>query len=493
MRLFSRTALVVAVLGIIFGGYSITSAQGNLSKDTVFKGKNNKTLYYYSEDGKRYVFPNEKTYKSWYNDFNNVVEIDDSELGTIPLGGNVRYKPGSFLVKITTDPKVYAVSGNGRLRWVKTEALARALYGDNWNLLIDDVPDAFFVNYVIDEPIDDETEFDPADEEDSIPTIDINRKALKRAIKFVQTRDRNCENLERQYNKLRDRLAEVGVELNDLGDDFINTCVNNTDDEDSDEDDNVVIGDKQVRICHIVDKRPLKLQTLIVSKSAVRGHLRHGDKLGRCHSDDDDDDSDDDDQQDTTAPTISSKSVDTDVTEATITWVTNEEATSAVSYAMTSLNATSTTPTTKTNGTLVKNHSVELTNLTASTTYYFIVHSKDAAGNTATSTEMTFTTDEEIVVDNTAPIISSILATPTSTAATITWTTNEAATSKVTFADVDLGSASTTDMVSESAFVTSHQIELTGLATSTQYFFKVESKDESGNTAESSQESFITS
>ena len=57
------------------------------------------------------------------------------------------------MVKIQTDPKVYAVARGGILRWVKTESLAKLLYGDTWNTQIDDVSDALFTNYTIGEPI----------------------------------------------------------------------------------------------------------------------------------------------------------------------------------------------------------------------------------------------------------------------------------------------------------------------------------------------------
>lgn len=104
-------------------------------------------VYYVGGDGKRYVFPNEKTYKTWYADFSSVQTITDAELASMPIGGNVTYKPGIRMVKITTDPKVYAVDAHGALRWVSSEAVAIALYGANWNQMIDDVPDAFFTNY----------------------------------------------------------------------------------------------------------------------------------------------------------------------------------------------------------------------------------------------------------------------------------------------------------------------------------------------------------
>jgi hypothetical protein len=89
-------------------------------------------VYYLGDDGKRYVFPNESTYKSWYSDFSGVVTVSSDELASYPLGANVVVRPGTKLVKITTDPKVYTVEPNGSLRWIQTEADATALYGANW-------------------------------------------------------------------------------------------------------------------------------------------------------------------------------------------------------------------------------------------------------------------------------------------------------------------------------------------------------------------------
>ena len=106
-------------------------------------------VYYVGANGRRYVFPNEKTYKTWYSDFSTVQVVTDAELAAMPIGGNATYKPGVKMVKIQTDPKVYAVDANGTLRWVQTEALATELYGASWNTMIEDVPDAFFVNYTI--------------------------------------------------------------------------------------------------------------------------------------------------------------------------------------------------------------------------------------------------------------------------------------------------------------------------------------------------------
>ncbi|MFH1099236.1 MAG: S8 family peptidase [Candidatus Uhrbacteria bacterium] len=114
-------------------------------------------VYVIGSDGKRYVFPDNQTFRSWYADAGSVQRVPDAVLAAFPLGGLIIIRPGTFLVKITTDPKVYAVElptprsgqGGGHLRWVSDETTARVLYGDNWAKRVVDVPDGFFVAYSV--------------------------------------------------------------------------------------------------------------------------------------------------------------------------------------------------------------------------------------------------------------------------------------------------------------------------------------------------------
>lgn len=106
-------------------------------------------VYYYGSDMKRYVFPNEATFFSWFMDFSSVKVISDAELAAVQIGGNMTIRPGTKLVKITTDPKVYAVTKCGTLHWVESESVAVSLFGSNWARRVVDVPDAFFVNYSV--------------------------------------------------------------------------------------------------------------------------------------------------------------------------------------------------------------------------------------------------------------------------------------------------------------------------------------------------------
>jgi hypothetical protein len=83
-------------------------------------------------------------------------------------------------------------------------------------------------------------------------------------------------------------------------------------------------------------------------------------------------------------------------------------------------------------------------------------------------------------VDSTPPVISSISAVPTTTSATILWTTDEAATTRVNYgtspSNLNLSATNATP-------VTAHTINLTGLGAHTTYFYRVTSVDASTNSA----------
>lgn len=111
------------------------------------------TVYCLLSGPYRLVFPNEATYQSWYADYSVIELITPENLTEYQLIGNVTMKAGS-LVKIQTDPRTYLVTDSlGTLRWIPTEERAKGLFGDAWATLIRDVPDAFFTDYRVGEPI----------------------------------------------------------------------------------------------------------------------------------------------------------------------------------------------------------------------------------------------------------------------------------------------------------------------------------------------------
>lgn len=134
-----------------------------------------RTVYYVGKNGKRYAFPNEKIFKTWYVNFKSVQVLKIDEISKMPLGGVVTNRPGIKLVKFDTDAKVYAVSRGGVLRWVKSEATAKQLYGDKWNKQIDDIPAWLFPVYTFGLDIDSSSDYNPSLATSESNTIDIDK------------------------------------------------------------------------------------------------------------------------------------------------------------------------------------------------------------------------------------------------------------------------------------------------------------------------------
>jgi uncharacterized protein (TIGR02145 family) len=195
------------------------------------------------------------------------------------------------------------------------------------------------------------------------------------------------------------------------------------------------------------------------------------------------------DPGDTTAPTISSISVDsTTSTTATISWTTNEDSDSIVGFSQDESYTQEQGSTT-----LTQSHSLTLTGLTPETTYYFQVKSRDANGNLATETDattQTFTTDSGS--DTTPPIILSgpTVSSLTSSSAVVSWTTDENSNSYVDFGTVSGTYTETQGKQGDST--TSHSVTLNNLTSGETYYYKVRSEDSSDNQVSSAEYSFTT-
>jgi outer membrane murein-binding lipoprotein Lpp len=101
--------------------------------------------------------------------------------------------------------------------------------------------------------------------------------------------------------------------------------------------------------------------------------------------------------------------------------------------------------------------------------------------------------DDSDQTDITAPVISHIVATSTRATTThITWNTNEQADSAVWYGTTTPLGITTDYKARSTILVTSHDLLLSGLATSTQYYYFAVSMDSVGNTATSSEQTFVT-
>lgn len=186
---------------------------------------------------------------------------------------------------------------------------------------------------------------------------------------------------------------------------------------------------------------------------------------------------------DTTPPTITSgPTAIVGDTSVTITWTTNESANSVVEYGLTQSYGS-----TEQSAVFVSNHSITITGLNSSTTYYYRVGSTDRQGNGPTySGNFTVTTSApQPPVITSGPTVESL----TTTSATIVWQTNEPADSRV-----DYGlTSSYGDYTSNAALVTSHSLVISNLTADTLYHFSVSSTDADQNgPTTSSDQTFTT-
>ncbi len=131
---------------------------------------------------------------------------------------------------------------------------------------------------------------------------------------------------------------------------------------------------------------------------------------------------------------------------------------------------------------MLTNHSVTLTGLSGSSTYYFRVGSTDTSGNgPATSNEISFTTDPE--PDVTAPQIISppTVTIKTNQTATIVWATDEESNSQVQYDTQSHSWNAYPSSRNNADMLTSHSVTLTNLTGDTLYYFTVGSTDATGN------------
>ncbi len=177
---------------------------------------------------------------------------------------------------------------------------------------------------------------------------------------------------------------------------------------------------------------------------------------------------------DITAPVITAGPTVTSIgqTTAIVIWSTDEPASTVVHYGTSGGLGTDATVA----GFTVA-HQTTLSNLTPGTTYFYVVASTDPDGNGPTSSaQATFTT--AAIPDTTPPLILTgpKVTDTTDTTLKVVWTTDEAATSGVSYND-----GTTYFVVSDATLVTSHEVVLASLNPATTYHITVSSKDLAGN------------
>ena len=180
------------------------------------------------------------------------------------------------------------------------------------------------------------------------------------------------------------------------------------------------------------------------------------------------------------APVISNIFTDVSYNSAVVHWTTNVSADSAVAYGLTTAYTATTTISES-----VLTHAVALSGLAPTTVYRFRI-ATTGSGGTTYGVDQTFTTT--VAPDITPPVISNLgVANIAPNTATVTFTTNEPATSVLNY--VWSSGNATISILSPT---TNHAYNLTGLVANTAYNVSVTAKDASNNQSAPSVISFQT-
>lgn len=181
----------------------------------------------------------------------------------------------------------------------------------------------------------------------------------------------------------------------------------------------------------------------------------------------------------TDLPVISAISANVTATAATIRWTTDKQTTGQVDYGTTSSYGNQTFVT----ATYVTSHIITISGLTANTTYHYRVRSKDASGNEAVSSGQQFKTSIE---DSDAPNLSgynvavSDNTSSTTWELTVTWITDEEASSEVLYGTDSTDLDQTSGEEDTATGVLAHSVTV-DIDPDETYYYRVVSVDEAGN------------
>lgn len=156
-KAFTWTTVVATIawaMSLAFLAVPLTASAVTLSAGDMIIGTAESTsgagrpVYYYGSDAKRYLFPSENTYKSWFGlDWSLLTDVTEAELQAIPFGGNVTAKPGSLVQYVGPDAGYYVIEQGGSRRAI-TAADAATIYGADYATAdVYSIPEAFQANY----------------------------------------------------------------------------------------------------------------------------------------------------------------------------------------------------------------------------------------------------------------------------------------------------------------------------------------------------------
>jgi hypothetical protein len=151
----------------------------HIQEESLLKGDAD-TVYYLGYDGRIHPYLHSAVFHSYTQNFSTIKHISNQKLREYLIGEPVCMRPGTWLVKFQSLPRVYAVEPGCTLKPIRSEAEAFILYGDRWVQRILEIAPAFEGFYTIkerttyDRSLDRDQDGIDAETEKSYGTSDLN-------------------------------------------------------------------------------------------------------------------------------------------------------------------------------------------------------------------------------------------------------------------------------------------------------------------------------
>lgn len=158
------------------------------------EGWGSATVWYYGRDGKRYIFPGENIFESWFGAGADkcclVRTVSNEMFNSIPTafvtddqgdihGGKVCFRPDAKIWQVDPpepyDYALFVVAHNCVVRQLASETVAEEIFGPDWENLLDSMPYALFKTYSHGAIIESRMDFDLFLEQSRSMTIDNNQ------------------------------------------------------------------------------------------------------------------------------------------------------------------------------------------------------------------------------------------------------------------------------------------------------------------------------
>ena len=125
----------------------------HIPEGTLLKGDKD-TVYYLGYDGQIHPYLHAVVFHSYTQNYSTIRRVSNQTLRKYQIGQPVCMRPGTWLVKFQSLPRVYAVEPGCALRPIRSEVEAFILYGARWNERILEIAPAFEFFYHIRERTD---------------------------------------------------------------------------------------------------------------------------------------------------------------------------------------------------------------------------------------------------------------------------------------------------------------------------------------------------